>query len=324
MGSFHTTNKKQEDFIPNEKFSGELKEKDIITFKSETENDIKNNKGQVIEYPSLEEINEMNKLFDDNRIECPICLEPYTESSIKKKITCGHCFCYICISKAIQILPLCPLCRKNIDYNKEFTNLTENEGINLDISQKRMEESKEISSATTSVFPTQNWNVHTLRNILSNDNDFTRQNNNFFQNRFQNDRLFKQAGMVAYDDPFFKSKNVFDSNFFQNRESPFEKDPFFISARKNFENRKNNNKCSWGENAFNSDFNSAFNDPFFKNSNHNSAFNDPFFKNPNHNSGFNDPFFKNSNHNSAFNDPFFNNSNHNSAFNDPFFKNKFR
>ena len=193
MGSNNTTNKKQEDFIPNEKFSGELKEKDKSTFKSETKNDIKNNKGQnhphnqlpnleeVIEYPSLEEIKEMNKLFDDNGIECPICLEPYTESIIKKKIICGHCFCYICISKAIQILPLCPLCRKNIDYNKEFTNLTENEGINLDISQKRMEESKEISSATTSVFPTQNWNVHTLRNILSNDNDFTRQNNNFFR-----------------------------------------------------------------------------------------------------------------------------------------------
>ncbi len=244
-----------------------------------------------LEYPTKEEIEELNQVFNDNGVECPICLEKYTEITEKKTILCGHCYCLICITKTLQILPLCPLCRREINFHKEF-NITSKEGED----KEAKSEDKETSTVSPPTTTTNNWNVHTVRNIFSNDNFFNRGNDKFFANRFGNNRTFKQAGMLSQNDPFLR-KNSFHELLNQRCDKMLS-EPFFVNAKKNFENRKN--EVNWGSNKAD-----PFDAPLFKKKNH---FNDPFFKKDQ----FNDPFFKKDH----FNDPFFKKDH----FKDPFFK----
>ena len=72
-----------------------------------------NDENSSMDYPTLEEINQaIKKKYEDNSKECPICLEPYGQRLPKKIILCGHCFCVVCIDKALELHPFCPLCRK--------------------------------------------------------------------------------------------------------------------------------------------------------------------------------------------------------------------
>lgn len=47
-------------------------------------------------------------------MECPVCYKPHTEY----KLTCGHSFCYQCITHWYQEFEnnTCPMCRKDISF----------------------------------------------------------------------------------------------------------------------------------------------------------------------------------------------------------------
>jgi len=81
------------------------------------------------EWPSLDLINIIEELFDENKVdaktlleaselvvlqhvsECSVCLEPLTGG---RKISCGHVFHVDCIEPWFRIHTTCPLCRKEL------------------------------------------------------------------------------------------------------------------------------------------------------------------------------------------------------------------
>ena len=53
--------------------------------------------------------NFINKYCETNNINCVICLSSL--SKIKRKLPCGHLFCFNCIYEWESINHTCPLCR---------------------------------------------------------------------------------------------------------------------------------------------------------------------------------------------------------------------
>jgi hypothetical protein len=276
----------EEDKKNNEEFDGEKKYKDSClennpnNFKSSQS---KNNNNCYTNlqpnYPSLEDINTALNTNYDTSEECSICLEPYSEEKKRQVLLCNHCFCAVCITKALEINPHCPLCRKK--FPKQNVNSSE------------IEKHNENEIGIPQHISFQDWNVNVVRNHFASDDHFNNNNGNIFQSEGFRTRARERLN-VFQNDPFFN----------QNRERMFDvfkNDPFF--------NRRHDNVFK-NDPFFNKKHDDVFkNDPFF-NKKHDDVFkNDPFF-NKKHGDVFkNDPFF-NRGHNDVFkNDPFFNRNN---------------
>jgi len=201
-----------------------------------------NNEEKEIKQLSEEEFKEL----EQNGNVCIICLEPYSDTVIKKTLACGHSFCKDCITRSAEINPYCPVCRAEIDYDKEFdgevkrpgTNLQENiAGIQLTINNNGVQRSYVYNNNDGS------WNIQTLRNIFSTDSHFNRghHNSNLFATRFGNDRRFIQNRI---QNPFF---NFFNDNRNSNN---------YNSGYRGFDNFGNNQ--SSGRNFLGGFFGNAF------------------------------------------------------------------
>lgn len=62
-------------------------------------------------------IKDINKIMSDignnqEKHECPICLEEIDNSKGKLLINCKHIFCLFCIQKWFALKAFCPLCKK--------------------------------------------------------------------------------------------------------------------------------------------------------------------------------------------------------------------
>jgi hypothetical protein len=162
-------------------------------------NNIQQNKPEIndkIDLPTHTEVtDEEFKELEQNGKVCIICLEPYAENLTPYKIPCGHCFCKNCIMKSTEINPYCPVCRSVVDYDKEF-----NGGV------RRAQPSQ--GQVQQQIPMTQNWNIHTIRNLFSVDPYFNRGNDNFFNTRFRVDTRFIQSRNVFNHDSFFQNRMV--------------------------------------------------------------------------------------------------------------------
>uniref|UniRef100_U5ENW4 Putative ring finger n=1 Tax=Corethrella appendiculata TaxID=1370023 RepID=U5ENW4_9DIPT len=57
-----------------------------------------------------------NEPPDKRCLKCPICLESVFDKK-PTSTTCGHVFCYSCITRAIQLTKQCPMCKKKLKNN---------------------------------------------------------------------------------------------------------------------------------------------------------------------------------------------------------------
>ena len=116
---------------------------------------------------------EYNELVQSGKI-CVICLEPFSYTVESKKIECGHVFCKNCIMKSIELNPYCPVCRTQIDYDKEFNNGVRrnrpNNGIRIIINGQEVNTNDQVFRVNFG--NTGNWNISTIRNIFTNNNQY--------------------------------------------------------------------------------------------------------------------------------------------------------
>jgi len=154
---------------------------------------------------------EQFKELEQNGKVCIICLEPYSNKIEQKKIGCGHIFCKNCIMKCAEINPYCPVCRFQIDFDKEFNNgvrrvqpqqLNQNQQMNVQF-QQQPQQQRIVYTGNNN-----NWNIHTLRNIFAVDPYFNRGNVNIFTTRFGHDNRFNQARVI---NPFFNNNPYFSN-----------------------------------------------------------------------------------------------------------------
>ena len=125
--------------------------------------------------------------------------------------------------KATELNPYCPVCRYQIDWDKEFNggvrrNLQGNgvqNQINFNIPMNQGQVQMQGMQGQSYVINSNNlgnWNIHTIRNIFSVDPYYTRGNVNIFTTRFGNDSRFQQ---VRLTNPLFfggGGTNVYRTN----------------------------------------------------------------------------------------------------------------
>lgn len=277
------------------------------------------------------EISNPNVIYNPDDIdECPICLDKYAENIIKTKIICGHCFCKICITKALEIHPFCPLCRRHIKPEIAENNIPiQNNPIPLNPNINNHNPSNEqiqFSSPSNNnniVNRNDEWNVFKIRDLFSKDPFFTRQGQNHFQNElFKNkkdpfDHPFfnEKKNNEHFSNPFFhkKNKNLIDDQFFNDKKSkkdPFD-DPFFKEKKKENDVKEKSSIFSIFKkrNSNSEPKKDPFDDSFFKKPQKNVSNFKIFDKNP-----FSGPFFQKN----PFEKPFFKKD----PFDSPFFKKK--
>ena len=89
-----------------------------ITLNSNGER-IVNNLEDVQVYPSLRTLRESSTIhnfseLDTNQETCSICRESFDESSIVRKLACGHIFHIACVDEWFESNIRCPLCRQDL------------------------------------------------------------------------------------------------------------------------------------------------------------------------------------------------------------------
>lgn len=110
--------KKTIDSLERQRKTGWAKYFEIRNDQWKTLSLIKTFQTSKIELPAhiLNEYHRMVLKYDEDKKECPICLEPmFFEDSILT--SCGHLFHKECLSP----LEICPICRGKYDQNKKST-----------------------------------------------------------------------------------------------------------------------------------------------------------------------------------------------------------